>query len=80
MIKIIHPGVISFEDVCPDCSCIFSYDPEDVTLETVLDNHGVPAAGFFKIECPFCGKTVTIVGESERKLGLCIEKVKRVTT
>ena len=80
MIKIIHPGTISFEDVCPDCLCIFSYDPEDVTFETVLDNSGIPAAGFFKIECPFCSKMMTIVGESERKLGYCMEKVKKVTS
>ena len=79
MIKIIRPGTISFEDTCPKCSCLFSYDPEDVTLETVLDNSGVPAAGFFRIKCPFCGRMMTIGGDNEHKLRNCIEKVKRVT-
>ena len=80
MIKIIHPGTISFKDVCPDCLCLFSYDPEDVTLETVLDNQGTSAAGFFKIKCPYCGDMMTIVGDSERKLGYFTDKVKKVTT
>ena len=80
MIKIIHPGVITFEDVCPKCLCRFSFDPEDVTLETVLDNNGTPAAGFFKIECPYCGDKMIIIGNNERKLGYFTEKVKRVTT
>ena len=80
MIKIIHPGVISFEDVCPKCMCKFSFDPEDVTLETVLDNSGTPAAGFFRIKCPYCGDEMTIIGNNERKLGYFTERLKRVTT
>lgn len=78
MIKIIHPGVISFEDVCPKCVCKFSFDPEDVTLETVLDNSGTPAAGFLESRARIV--EMTIIGNNERKLGYFLEKVKRVTS
>lgn len=80
MVKIIHPGVIQFEDVCPKCLCKFSFDPEDVTLETLLDNTGTPAAGFFRIDCPYCGDQMTIIGNNERKLKYFTEGMKKVTS
>lgn len=77
MIKIIHPGTISFEDVCPDCLCLFSYDRKTLHLRRCLIIKELPWQGFFKIKCPYCGDMMTIVGDSERKLGYFTDKVKK---
>lgn len=56
MIKIIKPGKIKHTMICPNCECEFEFEAEDVTWETVWDDHGghYPAADWFTIECPYC--------------------------
>lgn len=58
MVKIIKYGVIKHVKTCENCDCEFSFEPEDVTKNTVWDDHGghYPAASFYEIDCPFCHK------------------------
>lgn len=62
MIKIIKDGKIKFKKTCPECGCVFEYEPEDVTKEIVWDDHGghYPVTHFYRIKCPFCETLITL--------------------
>ena len=65
MIQIIKEGKIVHKHTCGVCGCVFSFDPEDVTIRTRWDDHGghYPVIDFYEIDCPFCkGK----IGLSEK--------------
>ena len=62
MVKIIKYGIVKHIATCDYCGCEFSFEPEDVTKNTVWDDHGghYPAASFYEINCPFCNKKIRL--------------------
>ena len=62
MVKIIKNGSIKHTATCDYCGCEFSFEAEDVTKNTVWDDHGghYPAACFYEINCPFCTKKIRL--------------------
>jgi len=79
MIEIIKNGKIRHVKTCEKCDCEFSYEAEDVTKNTVWDDHGghYPAACFYEIYCPFCNKRLDLYDDftSDEK-----EKMKKIDT
>ena len=66
MIEIVKKGVIKHRATCTECTCEFLYTADEVTEDTVWDDHGghYPAATFLYINCPFCNHTIYV---DERK-------------
>ena len=62
MVKIIKSGIVKHIKTCENCDCEFSYEAEDVTRNTVWDDHGGPhpVAFFRQINCPFCNKKLNL--------------------
>lgn len=77
MITIIKNGKIKHEHTCPNCDCVFRFEPEDVTRRTVWDDHGghYPVTDFFELNCPFCKNKIDVgnVFNSQEK-----EKMKHI--
>lgn len=67
MIKIISPGKKERTTTCSACGCVFSFEPEDVVINTVWDDHGghYPVADFYKIKCPTCSDSLSVKDDFE---------------
>lgn len=62
MVNIITEGKIKYQSHCNRCGCVFEFEAEDVTRETVWDDHGghYPVCDFYHIDCPYCGEKVNV--------------------
>ena len=79
MIEIIKNGKIKHKKICTNCDCEFSYEAEDVTKNTVWDDHGghYPAASFYEINCPFCNKKLNLYDDFTSDE---VEKMNKINT
>lgn len=67
MIEIIKEGSYRKTSECPDCGCIFSYDPEDIligphqTIALMRMTENIKITEIPKyINCPFCNKELKV--------------------